>query len=64
MKIKWYQYFAIGAYVAGWVARALVVKDGETAPTITADERAELGHGLVDMLNQMIGGDDGDIRID
>ena len=64
MKIKWYQYFSIGAFVAGWLAKALAVQPGEKKPTITAAERAELGHGLVEMINSMLGGEDGDITIE
>jgi len=63
-KISWYQYFAIGAFVAGWVGRALALQPGESAPVITKEERAELGHGLIELINSMLGGEDGDIRID
>jgi len=63
-KIQWYQYFAIGAYVSGWLAKATMLQEGEKVPVITAEERAELGHGLVELINQMLGGKDGDIRID
>ena len=57
MKIKWYQYFAIGAFVAGWLVKALALQPGEAQPIITPEERAELGHGLIEMINNMLGGD-------
>lgn len=57
IKIKWYQYFSIGAFVSGWLARATMKLPGEEKPRITAEERQELGDGLVIMINQMIGGD-------
>ncbi len=56
-KIKWYQYFAVGAFVSGWLARATMVLPGEDRPRITPEERQELGDGLILMINDMLGGD-------
>ena len=53
MKIKWYHYFSIGAYVAGWFAKAVQLQPGEKRPTITPEEQRELGHGLVELLGQI-----------
>lgn len=43
--IKWWQYFGIGSYIAGWIARAL--PDG----VIKRAEIEELVQGILDMLN-------------
>lgn len=56
-KIKWYQYFGIGAYVAGWVARSLALQPGEEKPVITKEEQTELAQGLITMISDMIGQD-------
>ena len=56
-KIKWYQYFGIGAYVAGWLARAIALQPGETKPVITKEEQTELANGLIRMIADMIGQD-------
>lgn len=45
MKIKWYQYLAVGAFVAGWVGRSLIDKK------ITRPEIIELIQGILDMLD-------------
>ena len=47
MKIKWYQYFSIGAFVAGWLSRSAA--DGK----ITKAERLELANGLIEMIMAM-----------
>ena len=60
MKIEWYQYFSIGAYVAGWLARAAVKMPGEEKAVITKEEQQELAAGLIMMVSQMI---DEDIEI-
>lgn len=57
MKIKWWHYFSIGAFVAGWFSRAMVAKEGEAEGVITEAERLELGNGLVALLDQMFQGD-------
>jgi len=45
MDLKWYQYFGVGAFVAGWFARAFV--DGK----ITKDEQKELIVGIIELIN-------------
>ena len=63
MKIKWYHYVSIGSFVAGWLVRATMEKRDATGQVvekknvITETERAELGHALVEMINEMLGGD-------
>ena len=54
IKIKWYQYFSIGAYVAGWFARAVELQPGEQRPVITTEEQAELGAGVAQLIAEMI----------
>ncbi len=43
-KIRWWQYFAVGSFIAGWVARSL--PDG----VIKRSEIEELIQGILDML--------------
>jgi len=43
-KLQWWQYFAVGSFIAGWLARAL--PDGE----ISREEVDELLNGIFDML--------------
>ena len=43
-RIKWYQYFGVGAFVAGWIMRAAM--DGK----ISRAEIEELIMGMLDML--------------
>ncbi len=50
-KLKWWQYLAVGSFIAGWVARAL--PDGK----ISRAEVDELLNGILDMLGV------GDIKI-
>jgi hypothetical protein len=56
-KIEWYQYFGIGAYVAGWLANASQRQAGEEKPVITKAEQQELANGLIMMISQMINQD-------
>jgi len=51
MKIKWYQYFAIGSFVAGWFSKAAV--DGK----ITNEERIELANSLTSLISQLFPND-------
>ena len=44
-KIKWYQYLAVGSFVAGWVSRSLPDKK------VTKDELEELLNGILEMLD-------------
>ena len=43
-KLKWYQYLAVGSFVAGWVGRSFM--DNK----ITRAEIDELINGILDML--------------
>ena len=52
-KIKWYQYFGIGAYVAGWMSRSIALQPGEEKPVITEAELKELVNGLADLIGEM-----------
>ena len=51
MKIKWYQYFSIGAFVAGWFTKAAA--DGK----ISSEERIELANGLIDIIANLFPND-------
>ena len=44
IKLNWWQYFGVGSFVAGWIARAAM--DGK----ITRFEIDELITGILDML--------------
>ena len=43
-KVKWYQYFAIGSFVAGWIVRASM--DGKIS-------RAEIEELVINILNML-----------
>jgi len=43
-RVKWYQYFAVGSFVAGWVVRASM--DGKIS-------RAEIEELVIGMLNML-----------
>ena len=43
-ELKWWMYFSVGAYIAGWIGRSFA--DG----TITKEEQRELVMSLLDML--------------
>lgn len=44
VKIRWYQYFGLGSFIAGWIAKSVV--DG----VISRAEIEELVQGCLDML--------------
>jgi len=48
-KLSWWQYFAVGSFIAGWVARALI-PDADGRIVITRAEMQELLDGVLSML--------------
>ena len=48
-KLSWFQYFAVGSFIAGWIAKALV-PDPDGRIVITRAEMQELLDGVLSML--------------